>query len=82
MSAQTKDLTKPEEGSEEDDLLSSLTKRRGGRKNKGGVKMSPREWLNSEDGLRFRDPVIGRTNWLGDEIVSLGSSQGLTNERI
>ncbi|KAG0144079.1 hypothetical protein CROQUDRAFT_47859 [Cronartium quercuum f. sp. fusiforme G11] len=65
VSAKTKELTTPDE---EDDLLSSLTKRRGGRKNKGGAKVSPREWLNSEEGRRFRDPVIGGTNWLGDEI--------------
>ncbi|KAH9814201.1 hypothetical protein DFH28DRAFT_1083190 [Melampsora americana] len=68
INAQTKDITKPEGTEEEDDLLSSLTKRRGGRANKGGTKMSPREWLNSEEGRRFRDPVIGGTNWLGDDV--------------
>jgi hypothetical protein len=56
---------------EEDDLLSSLTKRRGGRTKKGIQKISPKDWLLTEEGLKFRHPTIGRPNWLGDEIVSL-----------
>lgn len=62
-------LGKPEGGGEEeDDLLSSLTKRRGGRTKKGIQKISPRDWLLTEEGLKFRHPTIGRTNWLGDDI--------------
>jgi len=53
---------------EEDDLLSSLTKRRGGRTKKGIQKISPKDWLLTEEGLKFRHPTIGRTNWLGDDI--------------
>ncbi|KAA1130679.1 hypothetical protein PGTUg99_023693 [Puccinia graminis f. sp. tritici] len=53
---------------EEDDLLSSLTKRRGGRTKKGIQKISPKDWLLTEEGLKFRHPTIGRPNWLGDEI--------------
>ncbi|KAH9472710.1 hypothetical protein Pst134EA_003317 [Puccinia striiformis f. sp. tritici] len=62
-------LSKPagQEG-EEDDLLASFTKRRGGRTKKGVQKISPKDWLLSEEGLKFRHPTIGRTNWLGDEI--------------
>lgn len=52
----------------EDDFLSSFTKRRGGRTKKGIEKMSPKDWLLSEEGLKFRHPIVGRTNWLGDEI--------------
>ncbi|PLW33817.1 hypothetical protein PCANC_21910 [Puccinia coronata f. sp. avenae] len=53
---------------EEDDLLSSLTRRRGGRTKRGIQKISPKDWLLSEEGLKFRHPTIGRTNWLGDDI--------------
>ncbi|KNZ53386.1 hypothetical protein VP01_3255g1, partial [Puccinia sorghi] len=62
-------LDKPEGSEEEaDDLLSSLTKRRGGRTKKGIQKISPKDWLLTEEGLKFRHPTIGRTNWLGDDI--------------
>ncbi|KAH9806862.1 hypothetical protein DFH28DRAFT_940217 [Melampsora americana] len=61
INAQTKDLTKPEANEEEDDLLSSLTKRRGGRANKGGTKMSPREWL---DTIPFK-PVLSLSHLHG-----------------
>ncbi|WAQ92047.1 hypothetical protein PtA15_15A442 [Puccinia triticina] len=53
---------------EEDDLLSSLTKRRGGRTKKGIQKISPKDWLLTEEGLKFRHPTVGRPNWLGDDI--------------
>ncbi|KAI8453359.1 hypothetical protein BY996DRAFT_2737756 [Phakopsora pachyrhizi] len=69
--AKLKDISRPESGKEEeeeDDFLTSLTKRRGGRMKRGVRRTSPMAWLTSEEGMKFRDPIIGQTNWLGGDI--------------
>ncbi|MBW0476033.1 hypothetical protein O181_015748 [Austropuccinia psidii MF-1] len=71
LNNQLNDLKKKSNGidqEEDDDLLSDLTKRRGGRIKKGNQKINVDDWLKSQDGLKFKDPKIGRTNWIGDQI--------------